>query len=689
MKLTFVSYDGNTVSIASRVTFDEQKISVLSNPKLSPKYLTRAEAHPLLVAVNGKVRIIEMEIILSDKTTTPYTKRSTLAGLFNATDYTGTLKTLIAQDDETTGNTQYQLSCVVTDFVWNDDTKIARVTLVAPNPVWKAVSSTTETITNPASGDSSTGLIVGGNVDVLPVIELTPTGARSGDGNYIQSFVTIISNQNRAFRNKFIAVELNTAAIITATQSDTDLFGMRLTINNKFVDRYIGAPNTTGSQLWFLHEMQPHISATLGTALTTGAETEIVFANTVANMDALEKLPRRGQVKIDNEIFRFRNPAADGWWSQDLKLINVVRAKFGTTAAAHSAAATIDWIQDRIEIEYGDTGLTVSQNSGDAAELAPMFETGSSTLSLRKYLSTGNGFADRKGHRGLEWKPEPAVVRRPTQKRFRGDNDSIGVYTAVHTGTSGSSIPAYANPATYLGLAIRALEDGNNHVLTRGVTGWRLRHPWGITDVTVTGQKFSTTTGDWIKFLGLKSSRRGENWKEQWSEAALSTGNEWANLSTGVQAVKKSLGATHDHILLEMRGAVNGGATRHQALSEISAVDVYLSTSRMPTVTLGTARTSQYEIKNLKLVNNTISPAETLQIKNLTVAVNTKIKIDVENMLAYIDDNSQRNIIERVFTDTNRKHWLKLKGGVSNAVEFTDVGTGNITVAYVWHDRNN
>lgn len=701
MFFSFVSYDSETGS-PHRVYFDSDPANIMSAPKISPKMQDRINNYPVLASIVGKLKIIKIGIVLDDADTTPGTKRNTLAGIFNPTDYSGELKELIAQNTETTAGTQYKLMCICIGFEWEPDGKKIMVTLAAPNPLWQSTTLTTFSWLNPSSGDSTTdttgGLVVAGNQEINPIIEVTLTGVRTGTSQIYRRFVVMRNPTGKPFFNKHVNLAnaetnngLNTAAI-NGAKSDTDLFGFLVQVNGTYRDRWINDVNDTGgSPIHVRLSMRGKLEPTLGVALSsTGGETEIELADTPRNRRIMRQLPQKGQVYIGSELILFNNvdDVAEKYDPAELKIRNIKRAAFGTSLAAHSVGVTVYWIEKRIWLVYGDTGsYTVSQNSPDADQMAPMYLL-SSTNFKHSYSSTGDGFADRKDMRGDEFHPEDVVLKKPTGKRFRGDNDGLGVYTNVHANTGVNTIPAYVNPALYLGLTLRALEDGNTYVFTRAAVGWNYRHPWGITDVTITGQKFSTTTGDWVKFLGLKASLKGKNWKEIWSEAALATGNEWADFSTGVQTIKTSLGGTYNHIMLEMRGGQNGGATRHQALAEVSKVDIWLSTGNAPVVAILAERTAQVEIKNFKLKNNSFSPAEVLRIRRLTMSVDTKLKINTATGKAYIDDNGQRNILGSIETNTNRAALFRLIKG-TNQVVFTDAGVGNLLVEVLWNDRIN
>jgi hypothetical protein len=254
------------------------------------------------------------------------------------------------------------------------------------------------------------------------------------------------------------------------------------------------------------------------------------------------------------------------------------------------------------------------------------------------------------------------------------------LYTGVHNSTS--NLPQWADPATYMGAAVQTVLDGDEYLRTAGDLWWQFSHPCKIDQVTMTGEKFNTNSGDWLGGVQLLFSDDGENWNVKFTEDAPTTTTTWESIDNTAAQV---LGASYNHIALLTRGGQAGGSTQHRALVEYSDAEVSLDATLVPTVAIGAEIGSQYELKGN--IQNT-GTGDTIFFNGLTLDINDTVIVDAENRDAYLSSDNTK-VREYLDFDTIRTDWITLLGGTSNTLQYNDTGTGNVTVVVKYNDRNN
>jgi hypothetical protein len=676
MKLEFVSFNADTLS-GYTVEFKAVAGNALSTPKLNPKFLSRIGNYPKLISVSGKMRTVPIQVRPTAESS-PRTQRDAIAEVFDASDYTGSLKTLIAQDADNS-NKQWKLDGVVIKFEWMDDIKQANVVLAAPDPVWTSVTQTTDIWNITASGQTN-AITPDGNAAVRPVIEIKPTGTRTGASTQYQRFVKITNPLGRRQRgainiaNAEASNGLDTDALVTAGKLQADGDDLQVFVNGHRRNRWLQDPNTTSTEIWNRYNLRRGITATLGTAIAgAGDITTIDFEDTPANRQALERMPHRGQVLINSEYFKYRGKTIrTGTNTAKLRLNNVKRDAFGSSQAAHSVADTITWIQNRIWLRYGDTGA-VNQNSADADDLQPVMRHDS-----ENDRHDFDNFTTEEGSRANEWEGH-IKFRRPIGATSTGAPNETTLYTG--SAETNSDVPAWADPGTFLGFSLRPVQEGGEYLRTRAALWWEYYHPAGIDSVTLTGRIWATDRANYWPRLQLLYSQNGIDWQIKATIAAPTANSTWENqLTTTAQA----LSTNPRHIALVMRGIMPAGTTETRALAEFSDVLVSLVTANVPTVAIGAEQTSQYEFRNAILKNDTTG--ESIAINDLVIGINETLVIDCETNEAYLKED-ETNLRTYIDFDTIRSRWIYMQGATTWS--YTDSGTGNVTVTMKFYDRNN
>lgn len=687
MRIKLVSFDGNT-AINNESSFKTSFLikkgqSVFKDPKPGVKLQKIVGRFPEVSSIQGAERRLSLRVILVGAPSDPFTQRDTITGLFDVTDYTGTLKTLIIKDEDNSDK-QWQLSCLVIGSEWKSE-KEAIITLIAPDPVWKAVTQTTQSdFTITASPDTDT-FTAGGNVDTPLFITIKPTGARSGTGMAFRRFVDV----RNAMTNRWVRGALNianseagngldTAALTTAKmQADGD--DLVIFVDGQRRDRELQDMDTTSTEIWTRLSVRPKLTAKLGTAIAGSGDISTIDLGTLPtnsgwsnlNQRFMARAPSRGQVIIGSEYFKYKGKDIESF-----QLKNVKRDAFGSAQAAHSVGDTIELVPYVIWLLYGDSAA-VDTNSADASDIQPVFRTDSENDRL-----DFDEFSTDAGTRGNEWTSE-MFFRRPLGRQATGEPSKSTIYTA--SAESNSDEPDFADPSTFMGMQLRPVQSStSDFVRTVAVLRWDFFHPVGIDSVTISGRIYATDTDNW-PLVRLLYSIDGQNWFTKWTEAAPASDVTWANHSKNASA--QALGGTFRYVRLSMRGAMPGGATEKRALVEYSDVELSLVTGNALNVSIGSEIANQYEFKNTVIKNDTTGKFLTLK-NGLVVAVNETIVIDTENRDMYLEETNE-NLRQYLSVSTYRPDWLTAQGGVANTFSYTDAGTGNVTVVMKHNDRNN
>jgi hypothetical protein len=622
--------------------------------------------------VFGNQRIINIEFVLHGNSTTRSASRDTIAGKFDLTDNSATEKTLIAQDTEDS-NKQYQLDGVSLGFDW----ALPKITagVAVADPKWKSVTQNSTTWTNPGDG-GTLAITPGGNVETLPTIELTPTGARGGDGQLYKRFVKLINpntfplgEHGWNLANSEAANGLDTGALVAAGKMQADGDDLQVFIDGQSSNRWLQDMNTTSTEIWSRVSLAGGKTFTLGENISSvGAVTTLQFQDTPTNKNRLSKQKSSSQVLIGSEYYTYT-----GINTAERKLTGVTRAVFGSSAASHAIADTVTWIEHQIFITYGDATAT-DPNSEDADDLKPMF-----LLTSENDRLDFDEFQTDAGSRIDEW-INSISVRRPIGRTILSGPTEMTLYTGVHNSTS--NLPQWADPATYMGAAVQTVLDGDEYLRTGGDLWWQFSHPCKIDQVTMTGEKFNTSSGDWLGRVRLLYSDDGENWNIKFTEDAPTTTTTWESIdNTAAQA----LGGSYRHVALLAGGGQAGGSTQHRALVEYSDAEISLDSTLVPTVAIGAEQGSQYEFKSN--LQNTFT-GDTIFINGLTIDTNDTVIIDSENRDAYLSSDNTK-VREYLDFDTIRTKWITLSAGTANTLQFNDTGTGNVTIVVKYNDRNN
>jgi len=431
-------------------------------------------------------------------------------------------------------------------------------------------------------------------------------------------------------------------------QADGD--DIRVYVNGEEVDRWLDSMNAADTKLWINISYSARQLLNIASAMTDGAITTITFSDTVNNNNALKKLPTKGEVYIDSELF--------GYTGKNLRtrqLTGVSRAIKGTVAAAHSANAYVKWVQHEIYIYYGNVDLE-APDTDDTYK--PCLELGDSTNSSWVYDEFGGIENNRRSARFAQ-----SLVS--TLNR-NDDTNKSGPYT-------GSQFED-ADPFTDMGMMIKAWQSGSTWKAENATVLWRLSNPCYITHVTATGEKYRHYTG--FPTARCQKSKDNTTWLTVWTDASPGSAQSWTALAAH-SAV--ALGDGYRHIRFIFFGPLGATASNSAGYS-IDGLTLTLNSSYVPTGTV-LAQESIYYL-NATLYNDTTG--ESIRVY-ASMELNDTLEVDTLNKtVRLVADDKPVNTLK---LSTVRRDWLKLIPG-ANDLRFVDVGTGTLTLTIDYEGRN-
>lgn len=265
---------------------------------------------------------------------------------------------------------------------------VFQATLVAPDPRWRGKTPIVASRNLTANGQT---LIVNnpGNSSVDDaVLTLRPFTSKPASAGSLHLWESIVAWRARRGHPNYpveISEGWNHAAEAAASRSMTSGADVHVLVNGIdwpywFGEHATTAANQAGTKVFVNLPFAPMIDATLlstVTAILPGADGELEV-----RMGGTRGWPKTGGAfLLDDEVFTFAGTTefnANGASA----LTGVRRGQRNTTAAAHTAGATLYFIQHRIQIVHGQTGATAPPSRPD---LKPMLNLASATLSNERW----------------------------------------------------------------------------------------------------------------------------------------------------------------------------------------------------------------------------------------------------------------------------------------------------------------
>lgn len=423
-----------------------------------------------------------------------------------------------------------------------------------------------------------------------------------------------------------------------------DCSDLRVWLDGREVDRWIGAPNTSLTKVWVNLGMAPGLSSTLLAGVNNSATT-ITFPQTKAGFTFLSGLKAASNTAllIESEIILFSPANVD---LINYQITSVTRGQKSTTAASHSAAVAVYYIEHDLFILYGDSSLTAPETDDNNK---PMFDL-TSTNESWDYSEYYDSTADRPG----SWKG--ATISRTKMS-----------YT--YTGPENT----FPDPATAMGMAERASRDFTVPHETATIS-WALTHPAGITgDFVYSANKYRTQS--WPGIVGLQVLRTGKFWETAYAEIATEVALAWEG--AGPRSV--TFTETYPSVRFVIDGTISS-TIDEAALCDFTVDTINFDSTKLPVISVGSEASINFF--NFKLTNTTTS--EWIKIK-APCPINKALTIDTTNKSAYLYDGR----VVPVITSTDRNDWLNLSnaGSGSNTLQFDDTGTVAVTLVTSHRDK--
>lgn len=497
--------------------------------------------------------------------------------------------------------------------------------VVDGDPRWHKLASP---VTWTSVGDGETNVLNNAGPDeAYPTqIQVFPTASKTGyayrrwirvqwgaENGYLQYPVDITNDS------------LATNALVTATKMQADGDDLRVWVDGVEVDRWLDGINTSTTKVWVNLDFEPYQVADLATA--------IAGAGTVAEIevdDDISGFPDSGFLLIGSEIFTYT-----GKNNYEKTFTGCTRAQRGTSAAAHSVGADVEWIQHDVWILYGNASATAPV-ADDTYK--PMFSLASSNNTSWVYTEFGENGTQRSGR--WTWVPFSTSVK----------------YTA-NRGTNASPYSEIGVQTTYF----------------KGK--WYIYNPMLISNINFTnGEKYITSAlGGWQ--ASIISSDDGETWDVEDTITIPSASFTWESWSDSEAIANRKFAGLS-------LGAVGGtpGSTAY-----LEAADCTVSLWDSPDITIG-AEAANYDL-DCTITNETTGEAIRLTFPFLTTSVNA-VEVNTEEFIVFEYENDKLIFSALTLVGGPRKHWLRLAPG-NNTIRYNEVGATNcVSLSWIWYERH-
>lgn len=416
----------------------------------------------------------------------------TVNQIFDISDETP--RQFICQDTSTSDNTQYYVYATPKSVLGGHDGNMATVVLSFTDPVWKSVTEHSQVMAITASGDS-TSVTVSGNAESYPTLEITNSTTFSYN-NFIQYIPSARGSANRHLEilGDTNGIGLDTAALVAANKATTDGSDFRVFVDGAEVDRWFGGLGwgTTDTKCWINIDQPAARTLKLKTAIaSTDSSTSVEFVFTPGYKNIFESMPNQSQFVIDSEEFTYTSKRIT---ANKLFALGVTRSVRNTTAASHSADASVSWIPYDICVSYGSSDATAPETDDTVKPILNL------TSSLNSSLVFTNFSDDAKIRTGI-WKQQVQKVTNP----------SLSTST-IYTGLNATD----TDPASVAGMQINAYQSAGNWRPETSVMYWWNYFPEGVSTLTYSYERYQygvstpsvialQTSPDGITYTNLKT----------------------------------------------------------------------------------------------------------------------------------------------------------------------------------------
>lgn len=719
MRLSVYTYNGTEINDGSNYEAWFPRGSVMLQADGTPVFVERTHYAPVYTYKGRSVRKLPIHIKLKGTTTSQV---DTIKKLFSTFDDSG-LKTLIVKDLDNSSK-QWQVSCTPVSMP-DMDGQVVTINLAVPDPIWRAVSQTTDNWSITASGQTH-AITPGGNFDTNPTYEITPTSAKGGGFNY-RIWSRVYSQSTVAFPNYPLEITegWDTSAIISdASRSVVINDGDGIAVDDVVItwDGETGTFPTAGiatiedEQISYTAKTATQLTGVTrgvnGTTAATHADDVVIYASKM-NADGSDLRVYVDGTEVDRWLDGIDTATTKVWINislspkREMTLRTAISDSgtptyidFAKTAANLVAlkAITLPYTllidDERFTFTTKDlagyrvTGIVRATNGTSAAahtvgDTARWLEKdvwlyyGDNTLSAPSVDDTKKPVLNLATSTNTSW----------VYSVFKSyDNLRTGAWkSAILAKAIGSSVTNWysanqntdADPATEMGLKIGAFQKAGKWTADTASLYWSLYHPAGFTDIpTNTGEKYRVGTS-WPVNVRLQKSVNGTTWVNVWAEATPASASSWTAWTHNTQ----SLSGTYKYLRYWLQGTV-AATTDGIACFEVGAFTGTIPSASVPDVLLGSEQSGYY--LDCTVTNSATSEYFTVKFfmeLNQTLQINTD-----DHTVTYLKDNSAH--LEVLAFSSVRFDYLKLVAGSTNTLTFDDTGTAGVTFSTKYYDRN-
>lgn len=625
----------------------------------NPTYAERLDEYPLETRTQLKERTIPIVI------NTVAGTAETLKMWFN--EGRATRRKLILTDSSDS-STWYVYAKLKSFNKRRDSTNVYDVVLSVGDSVWRKNTTSTSSWSVTTSGQTQ-NVTVGGTEFARPIITVTPRVLNT-DGYAYRRFVVVYNKTGTTFTNYPLNVtggNFDHASLVSGSKAQADGDDFRCFYDGEEKDMWTGGGGWNSATLrpWINIDLQPKIElTTLGAIAGSGAVATISIAPTQANLIAMWNISRvrNKLILIDSELFTFTGATYGGG---ELEFTGCARQARGTSPAAHSAGATVRWIEHDIWLYYGWSAATALTLDSAREPLIDKTNSTNTSWVYTDYFDEGNPGRPGSWSKGVITSSNQGMPEAGRSGHY-GANRATNVNFESIASEMGMSIKAWYKTVWRADLA--ELE-------------WKLYHPAGVTTVTASGEKYRVGTA-WPFTVGFQYSVNGGQWADLWTEATPSSASTWESLASH-SAV--SLGGTYRNIRFVMHGTIRGIAN-NLAHIEHDSITLALASGNAPSVTVGSEMGCYYV--NVKIKNDTTGDFVKLRIPG---AVDAAIVVNCD--LKTVVDSEGINVLSALTygPDTVRQNWLTLdptQGGGVNVIRVTETGIQDMDIDLAWEARS-
>lgn len=623
-----VSYDGTVFAPSYEVGFTTGSEPRL--PQAQAQLLERIGAWPVIVALQrpGQRVALLIRIVGANRDAL----RAALFRLFDPEDETP--KTLVGYNHD---GIAMSVECLCEDLrVYGDqrhDTAFVATLVVDGDVRWRAVTATTDTWNITASGQTRT-INNPGEDEAYATFDITPTGNKTGGFDY-KRYVLITWRAINPATNYAVQIgPLDTAALILAGKMQADGDDLYIYVDGTLVPRWLVDINDANTYIWFNANYQAAPALELAVSIAGAGSVDSIALD---DADEMATLPERGFVRIGNEVFSYGSKDVS-----TVRLTDIERAVWGTSAGAHSPGDDVFWMQHEVVLVYGNATATEPLQYW-ANYYEPIFTLATSGNTEWVYDYFGQSNTQRAG----AWQ--------------RWGNLTIvgsgGVYPQTERTLGMFSYSEYAVAGAWLGA-----NSGNAY-------GWFLKNPCGIVNAAwASGKKRAVVVTDFLVHL-MYWLREDSWWTWQATLADPALANTWEAWSEAA-----AVGGWEPADVLAI------AAYFFPQDVEAGQVTVSLNNDETPVTSIG-SELGNYTLA-ATLTNETTDEA---LLVTFAMALNETLAVDTDQRrVTYELDNS--NQFQAIVPDTRRRHWLRLLPG-NNTLRFDDTGTDTVTVGTEFEAR--